>query len=105
MLRTICHLFFFFDVGVLLLFLSAGCFVLFIAFCVSRPKKTTLGARLASPDPLFLDFVAKMLVINPDERPSATQVCVACFLSPVVALADSHFAAAAAPFPDADPQR
>jgi hypothetical protein len=44
-------------------------------FVACRPKKTTLSARLASPDPLFLDFIGKMLIINPDERLSATQVC------------------------------
>jgi len=38
------------------------------------PKKTSLAARLASPHPLFLDFVSKMLIINPDERLSASQV-------------------------------
>jgi serine/threonine protein kinase len=38
------------------------------------PKKTSLAARLASPEPLFLDFVSKMLIINPDERLSASQV-------------------------------
>jgi hypothetical protein len=42
-----------------------------------RPKKTTLGARLASPDHLFLDFIGEMLHVNPDERLSATQVCAA----------------------------
>ena len=42
-----------------------------------RPKKTCLSARLSSPDPHFLDFIGKMLAVNPDERLSASQVPVA----------------------------
>ncbi len=63
-----------------------------------RPKKTCLSARLSSPDPQFLDFIGKMLAVNPDERLSATQVPVARafeFVFPSRFLSSDHVADAA----------
>lgn len=37
------------------------------------PKKTTLKARLKTNDEVFIDFVASLLNLDKDERPTATQ--------------------------------
>jgi hypothetical protein len=33
-----------------------------------KPKKTSLKNRLKCDDPLFIDFVCKMLSLNPQQR-------------------------------------
>lgn len=37
------------------------------------PKKTTLKHRLGTDDALFVDFVSKLLTVNPSKRYSAAQ--------------------------------
>eukprot|EP01117_Protostelium_nocturnum_P006022 TRINITY_DN2166_c0_g1_i2.p1 TRINITY_DN2166_c0_g1~~TRINITY_DN2166_c0_g1_i2.p1 ORF type:complete len:972 (+),score=355.90 TRINITY_DN2166_c0_g1_i2:97-3012(+) len=36
-----------------------------------KPKKTSLSARLKCEDPGFVDFLSKLLIVNPDKRLSA----------------------------------
>eukprot|EP01124_Arcella_intermedia_P022273 TRINITY_DN3278_c0_g1_i1.p1 TRINITY_DN3278_c0_g1~~TRINITY_DN3278_c0_g1_i1.p1 ORF type:complete len:652 (+),score=137.72 TRINITY_DN3278_c0_g1_i1:121-2076(+) len=40
---------------------------------IITPKKTTLQRRVRSDDLLFLDFLKKLLTIDPEKRPSATE--------------------------------
>ena len=38
-----------------------------------RPKRTSLAARVPEADPGCLDFLASLLSVDPDRRPSAEQ--------------------------------
>ncbi len=38
-----------------------------------HPKKTSLAARIRTDDPLFLDFLARLLTMHPEARPTAEQ--------------------------------
>ena len=47
------------------------------------PKKTSLAARVRCPeDPLFLDFVSRLLGLHPDKRPTAEEALAHPWLIP-----------------------
>lgn len=45
------------------------------------PKKTHLRARLKTDDPFFVDFISKLLDIDPDKRLSAKEALAHPFLT------------------------
>lgn len=45
------------------------------------PKKSNLQARLGTNDPEFIDFVKRLLIIDPSKRPSATEALKHPFLT------------------------
>jgi len=45
-----------------------------------KPKRTSLKARLKCEDPMFVDFVAHLLTLRPDKRPTASQALKHPFL-------------------------
>jgi len=40
---------------------------------IITPKKTTLQRRIKTDDVLFLDFLRKLLTIDPSQRPTASE--------------------------------
>ena len=45
------------------------------------PKKTNIKARLHTEDPFFIDFISKLLDIDPDRRLSAKEALKHPFLT------------------------
>jgi len=44
-----------------------------VGYTYLKPKRTTLKARLKCDDPVFVDFISKLLTINPTKRPTAAE--------------------------------
>lgn len=44
------------------------------------PKRTSLAARIRTPDALFLDFLSRLLALHPDARPTAEEALASPWL-------------------------
>lgn len=49
-----------------------------------RPKRSSLAHRLPGAPPLLVEFISTLLVVDPNNRPDATQALLHPFLSEIL---------------------